>query len=138
MLNLKIFNKIKSKIHERSFRKLLQKAEKVLNIRGVLYIELTFVSEVAIKNLNKLYRHKNYATDVISLSYFGKKMDDPFVGEIFICVPFARKQAKKLNHELKQELEFLFVHGLLHVFGYDHKTPAQSKLMRKMEEKIMV
>lgn len=145
MLTLEVFNKTKTRIIEKTFRSLLLKAEKVLknarvipNGRKNFHVELTFVSEAAIKELNGFYRRKNKPTDVISLSYLENAMSDPFVGEIFICVPFARKQAKELGNTFYEELGFLFVHGLLHVFGYDHKTPSESKRMQGLTEKIVI
>lgn len=127
MLKLEIFNKTRRKIQGGNFKKLLGttakvlEGEKIIKKSDSLSLELTWVGENEIQALNKEYRGKNKPTDVISLSYLEKRMHEGLVGEIFICIPYAKLQAKNLGFSLKQELEFLFVHGVLHVFGYDHK-----------------
>lgn len=104
--------------------------KKIIRKTGVLSLELTFISEGEIRALNKEYRGKNKPTDVISLSYFEDGMEEGFVGEIFICVPYAQTQAKELKSSLRDELEFLFTHGVLHIFGYDHQnTDEEAKMM---------
>lgn len=88
-------------------------------------------------SLNRTFRRKNISTDVIALSFFEKNMQDSFIGEIFICVPVARKQAKKFKQTFKKELQFLFIHGLLHLFGYDHKNKTDENRMNDLCCKIL-
>lgn len=88
-------------------------------------IELTLVSEGEIRELNKSYRGKNTTTDVISFP-----MDvpgSPFLGEMYICTAVLVRQAKEYKQSDVQELMFLFVHGLLHLLGYDHETNNKDK-----------
>jgi len=59
------------------------------------------------------------------------------LGQIFISVPTARRNAKTMKQSLEEELQFLFVHGLLHLLGYDHRTPAQEKEMLRYAYKIL-
>ncbi len=61
----------------------------------------------------------------------------PLAGEIFISVPYARMQAKQIGQSLNEELQFLFVHGLLHVFGYDHMKPDEEAHMLALTYKIL-
>ncbi len=143
MFHLEIHNLIRSRITKGFFLKLLPVAEKYLlktkRIRpGKNYrLELTFVGEIFMRRLNRIYRGKNRPTDVISLSYFKPSMQDDFVGEIFICIPFAIKQAKKIGQSLAAELQFLFIHGLLHCFGYDHKKSPEEIRMKRLAYKIL-
>ncbi|MBI2463519.1 rRNA maturation RNase YbeY [Candidatus Peregrinibacteria bacterium] len=141
-------NTTSSPIQKSIFKKLLTRTLEVLSkdrsfetspFSGVL--EVTIVNDAAICNINKNHRHKNYPTDVISLSFLegmafpGKKK---ILGEIYISVDTARKQAKKQGYSLEQELHILFVHGLLHILGYDHehgKKDAQK--MAKKEQQIL-
>lgn len=51
------------------------------------------------------------------------------LGQIFISIPTARRNAKTMKQSLEEELQFLFVHGLLHLLGYDHQTPEQEREM---------
>ncbi|MEK9132562.1 MAG: rRNA maturation RNase YbeY [Patescibacteria group bacterium] len=144
MLNLDIYNHTKSKLNKNFFLKLIPRTETVLAKEKVIKksethsIELTLVSKKEITELNKKYRGKNKPTDVISISFFDKKTGDNFAGEIFICLEFAKWQAKEMGHSLQAELMFLFIHGLLHLFGYDHQKPAASKLMERLTDKMMV
>lgn len=143
MIKLDVFNRAKTRIASRKFQTLASKAARVLeakkNVRRQqsLLIELSFVGESAIRRINKKCRHKNKPTDVISLSYFDESVKEQFAGEIFICLSCARKQAKRLGHSLQCELEFLFVHGLLHVFGYDHKNSRDEAMMNALTEEIL-
>lgn len=142
IIDLNFYNKTRSRIAAGFFDLALRQAQKALLQGRILpknrryFTELTLVSEKEIAKLNKKYRNKNYSTDVISLSYFDKKSKDSFVGEIFICPSFARTQAKKLGNSFQYEMRFLFIHGLLHIFGFDHKTKTQQEEMDKVMESI--
>jgi probable rRNA maturation factor len=143
----------------------LQKALAKKMSGGVL--QLILVSDTAIKKYNQEYRGINKATDVVSLSYFdepqfpdggfngllkakkgvsgGKKskmgeildVNGNLVGEIIISVDTAKKQAREHGKTLLEEMQFLFVHGVLHVFGYDHEEPAERKVMFDLQDKII-
>lgn len=136
MFTLHIYNHTRQRIPERIFLDLLRHAEKLLP-RKRFSIELSLVGYKKMTELNKRYHRKNRPTDVISLSYFGKKMRDTFIGEIFICLPYAKKQAKQIRQSLNEELRFLFIHGLLHIFGYDHKKPRDEARMKKLTYRIL-
>ena len=59
------------------------------------------------------------------------------LGEIFICVPRALEQAKEIGNSDERELSFLFVHGLLHLLGYDHMKEEDAKIMFPLQEEIL-
>ena len=105
---------------------------------GVIHVVLTDDDDIAF--LNMIYRGVDEPTDVISLSYFDE-LNFPgghnLVGEIMISVDTARRQARERKTSLEKELRFLFAHGLLHLFGYDHKSAAEKKAMFKLQEKIL-
>lgn len=105
---------------------------------GERIVILTFVGDDTMKKLNKKQRGKNYTTDVISFEYpQAPKVNPSVFGEIFICVPQAKRQAKKLGHRLKDEIAFLFVHGFLHIHGYDHEKPQDEKRMFALTDRIL-
>lgn len=56
---------------------------------------------------------------------------------IYISVDKAKSQAEEYGHSLKRELSFLFVHGLLHLLGYDHMTPEDEKVMFALQDEIL-
>lgn len=155
MLFFDFINETDVKISKSLFGGKILKLEKILgagileNISASRYVEknngiveLILVDDKKIQKLNKKYRGKNKATDVISFAYldivdFKKEMGDLIIGDIFISVDTAKRQAKENGHSLKRELEILFVHGLLHCFGFDHKNVKQEKEMEGCAEKIL-
>jgi probable rRNA maturation factor len=101
-----------------------------------------FTGFKTIKKLNARYRNKNNVTDVLSFSQIegtGISHDESFskitpLGDIVICMPQAEIQAKKMHHSLKAEVQFLLLHGILHLLGNDHEN--DGGLMEKLERKI--
>ena len=92
----------------------------------------TFVSSKKIKELNKQYRDKNEATDVLSFP-----IDEEILGDIIISAERAAAQAQEYGHSLKRELAYLTVHGILHLFGYDHHNKEGKSEMRQKEERVL-
>jgi probable rRNA maturation factor len=101
----------------------------VLDKKGLEEISLVICGEQKIKEINKKYRHKNKVTDVLS---FEK------LNEIFICLPQAKKQAKRQKRSLNYELTRLLVHGIVHLKGYDHELgEKEAAEMFNFENKIL-
>lgn len=101
-------------------------------------IVLSFVEAEEIQELNKNYRHKDYVTDVLSFPTSSEFTTEPNLGDIVICVTKAQEQALEHGHELKLELIFLFIHGLLHLLGYDHENDeAKAKEMFSLQNQIL-
>lgn len=101
-------------------------------------IHLVMLSDEQIAELNSQYRQKNKPTDVLSFSYYEEAgfPGENLIGEIAISLPTAKKQAKEHRKTLKQEVQFLFIHGLLHVFGYDHELADERKVMFDLQDEI--
>jgi probable rRNA maturation factor len=133
LMNLLYSNQTNSKIDKRIFTSLLSKA-KVEKL-----ISLTIISDSEIKKINKKYRGKNTPTDVISFVYkeTEKFPGEEMLGEIYISIDTAKKQAKEQKHSLKYELQFLFVHGVLHLLGYTHETEEKYKKMMEVASRIL-
>jgi rRNA maturation RNase YbeY len=103
-------------------------------------LELSFISSQAMRKLNHHYRKKDRPTDVLSFSQkeAGALVLGPQVGEVLVCVNVARRQAKEARISLKREIQQLVVHGVLHVFGYDHETnDRDAKKMFGLQNRIM-
>jgi len=83
--------------------------------RGVVTVAL--VSDARIRALNKRYRQKDYATDVLSFPGFSRAE----LGDVVIARNVARRQARAAGHDEPTELKILALHGLLHLLGYDHE-----------------
>ena len=97
-------------------------------------MNVVFVNDTYIQALNKSYRKKDTPTDVLSFNYGG---DSKLIGEIYISIDTAKRQAKEYKHTLQDELAKLFVHGVLHIHGYDHETEKEYKIMAELEEKVL-
>ncbi len=84
-------------------------------------IELIVVKNEEIQVLNKEHRNIDKATDVLS---FPLEFDMPNMplGSIVISVDFVDEKAKEYNHSFEDELKLLFIHGLLHLIGFDHEV----------------
>jgi len=84
-------------------------------------IELTLCDDAAIRSLNREYRHIDKATDVLSFPLEGDLPGQP-LGSLVISLDHVRARAQELGHRPEEELALLFIHGLLHLLGYDHET----------------
>lgn len=111
--------------------KIAKKAAKYEN-RENGNISLALVDNKKIKELNKKFRDKDEATDVLSFP-----MDKEIWGDIIISTNKIIEQARDYGHSRQRELAYLYTHGILHLLGYDHKTSSEKKIMRDKEEKIL-
>jgi probable rRNA maturation factor len=108
-------------------------------VRTTKPLELTvvFTDRKVIRALNRRHRGINAPTDVLSFSYPPDVRTAPWAGEIVICVPQARAQAKQYGHSLLKEITLLAVHGFLHIVGFDHATQRQATRMRRLENSVL-
>ncbi|HYW73061.1 MAG TPA: rRNA maturation RNase YbeY [Pyrinomonadaceae bacterium] len=86
---------------------------------------VVFVSDAAIRKLNKQFRGKDYATDVLSFPTAAEAFESPnesHIGDVVISVERAAAQAKANGLTFENEVQQLVLHGLLHLCGYDHET----------------
>lgn len=105
-------------------------------------VALTLVSKETIQQLNKEYRDIDRPTDVLTFAF---DEADPLsfdgvtdLGNIIICVDVAIDQAKSFKHPVERELSFLFIHGLLHSFGYEHhRSEEEANLMFSLQNDIL-
>lgn len=94
------------------------------------HVTVAIVSDATMRRLNRTYRGKDYATDVLSFP-----AEDPGVlGDIAIASGVAMRQARRLGHPMVTELQVLALHGLLHLLGYDHENDRGE--MARVEERL--
>ncbi len=91
-------------------------------------ITIRFVDAEEGQTLNRDYRHKDYATNVLSFPY---ETDPVVCGDLVLCAPVVAREANEQGKPLDAHYAHLIVHGLLHLQGYDHETG--SKEARRME-----
>lgn len=96
-------------------------------------IELIVTSNEQIQKINKEYRDIDKPTDVLSFPY--EEMPMAPLGSIVISIDYVQNKAKEFGHSEDDEFTLLFIHGLLHLLGYDHEC--DNGEMREMEEKLI-
>jgi probable rRNA maturation factor len=117
-------------------------------------VDLTFVDDEGIHELNREYRGIDRPTDVLSFAMNEITNDEleiiyeleegeglesvpDVLGDIIISVPRAKLQSEEYGHSLERELGFLFVHGFLHLLGYDHQDEASEAEMMGKQEAVL-
>jgi probable rRNA maturation factor len=103
----------------RTLARFLTLAQQTVRLKGQVTVLLT--TDTAIRKLNRQFRGKNKATDVLSFPAEGVGAEE-IAGDLAISVPTARKQAVEQGHSLSTEVKVLILHGLLHLAGYDHEA----------------
>lgn len=102
---------------------------------------IVFLNDEEIHNMNREYRGVDRITDVISFAFEDNENlrynDIRMLGDIYVCIPQMKRQAKSYGHSEKRELSFLVIHGLLHLLGYDHMNPEDEKKMFALQELIL-
>ena len=145
--NLKIVGESPLKLN-----KIAKAVYSVLGQKTSLVAEVVFVSEEEIQTLNNEKRGIDKVTDVLSFptldgirgSILSAK-DYPYdciskrlnIGSIAVCLEQCKRQAQEFGHSVERETSYLIVHGLLHLFGYDHMTDEDKLEMRTLEKKIV-
>ena len=97
-------------------------------------VTVRFVAETEGRRLNREYRGKDYATNVLSFPYSVK----PLQGDLVICAPVAAREAKEQQKPVAAHYAHLVVHGLLHLLGYDHERGERdARRMERRESAIL-
>ena len=132
----------------------LEKAfDKVVEADVPLAVEVVFVSEEEIRELNASTRGIDRVTDVLSYPSlddikgaalsgedFPFSMDEKgrlLIGSIAVCTEVAKRQAEEYGHSYERELFYLITHGVMHCLGYDHMTDEDKAEMREKEESAL-
>jgi probable rRNA maturation factor len=98
-------------------------------------VTLRYVAETEGRRLNRQYRGKDYATNVLTFVY----QDEPLAGDVVICAPVVAREAKEQGKDVRAHHAHLVVHGLLHLQGMDHETSARAAAaMERRERAILV
>ena len=111
--------------------------------RNKIFCTILLSGNKEIKNLNRKFRKKNKATDILSFPFqtkkeFKKKLKlkkEIYLGDIIINLN--KIKIKNVKKNFKLQFDNLWIHGLVHLFGYDHKSENDFKIMRRMEKKYL-
>ena len=145
-LTLEINNIAKSPIRDAFFNSVVKKTLKESGFKFLknknLSISVALVDAKEIKKINKIYRHKNAVTDILSFAEYNNvnelkaavdnsQADGLFLGELVLCYDYIKEYAEKRKIKLDQELANAVSHGILHLLGFKH-----GKKMFQIQHKI--
>lgn len=97
-------------------------------------ITVRFVDEEEGRMLNSTYRHRDYATNVLTFDYARAPV---VMADIALCIPVLEREAREQNKTLHEHLAHLLIHGVLHAHGYDHLNEEEAEVMEARETEIM-
>ncbi len=122
---------------EEYYHKLLR----ILGKKDEYDLSIIIVGPITIHRINRDYRNIDRVTDVISFASLDSEdfdMGDRVeLGDIFINRNRVYSQAEEYGHSVKREFLFLIVHGMLHLFGYDHMSEEEEKEMFALQKKVL-
>ncbi|RAX57337.1 rRNA maturation RNase YbeY [Helicobacter monodelphidis] len=107
--------------------------QEILEFLGGGDVELLFVSDSKMRQLNLEYRNMDSSTDVLSFPLENCGIQNMPLGAIVIAENFVQKAAQHFNHSLDDEIALLFIHGLLHLKGYDHEVDSGEQRQKEQE-----
>ena len=142
---LNIINKTRYNDLKQYYPLLQEYYDKTLEVLGMeddYVLSVILVGPITIRRINRDYRQKDAVTDVISFALLDDEdaveyEDEVELGDIFINRNRVFSQAEEYSHSVKREFVFLFVHGMLHLLGYDHMTKEDEEKMFALQRKIV-
>ncbi|HET7778874.1 MAG TPA: rRNA maturation RNase YbeY [Rudaea sp.] len=106
--------------------------------RGRQQVNIVLFDERGARELNRQYRGKNYATNVLSWPYEPAPREKTgLLGDLVICPAVVAREASEQGKPLRDHYAHLTVHGVLHLLGYDHETPLEAGRMERLERRIL-
>jgi probable rRNA maturation factor len=103
-------------------------AQKIGSIKS---LQVAFLSGQEMRRLNREFRHRDCSTDILSFA----PSEPESLGELAICGPVIRRQARRHRHSVRSELYYMLLHGVLHLLGYDHEQgPLEARRMFKIQD----
>lgn len=101
-------------------------------------LTIRIVDEAEIERLNRTYRHKVGATNVLSFPFDAPaEVKIPLLGDIVICAPVVRREANEQSKSADAHWAHMVVHGTLHLLGFDHNQEREAQEMEEMETRIL-
>ena len=102
-------------------------------------LTIRLVDEAEGRELNNTWRHKDYATNVLSFPADVPEglLDIPLLGDLVICVPVVEREAAEQDKSLEAHWAHLVIHGCLHLLGYDHIDDDEAEEMESLEQNLL-
>lgn len=105
--------------------------------RGRYFLDLRFVDEREAIELNRRFRDRDYPPNVLAFPSGLKLPEGRHLGDIALCLPVARSEAKEQEKPLLHHLAHLLLHATLHLLGHDHEEPAEAAKMEALERRLL-
>lgn len=114
----------------------VKQVSKDLKIKESLYFDVIVVDNQQMQKINKQFRKKDKSTDVITFALrdASSSVNTPLLGEIYLAPDYIQKVSKKSFNE---EFILAFIHGILHLLGYDHDDKKKEEVMFSLQNKIL-
>lgn len=145
MIQVNMFGRLPRGMHSDVPQKVARAVGRALTLRKRYELGLRFVSEREIENLNRRYRGVRRPTDVLAFgSEFlenasprtsGQSVHE--LGDVIIAPAYARREARRRSIDVSEELLRLMIHGMLHLFGFDHANERDEAQMFKIQEDLL-
>ena len=121
-----------------SFRAWTEAALRGARRRKATELSIRIVDGDEGRALNRDYRHKDYATNVLSFPVeLPPGVTVPLIGDLAICAPVVAKEAREQGKNPRDHWAHMTVHGVLHLLGYDHIVDAEAEAMEALETRIL-
>lgn len=115
----------------------LEVLEKVVKKPQQGIINLIVIDSLEMAQMNKQFRGKEGPTDILTFSYYSPELTaSDIAGEIYLCLEKIKLYAEEAGKTYKEQLEYIIIHGLTHLMGYDHEDDADWQEMEKVEKQI--
>lgn len=133
-------------LYENEYLAIFKETLKILKIKCSPIVSVALIGDKEIREINKTYRKVDRPTDVISFAFLDDeenlqkilfKKQKVVLGDIYISYDRAKEQAETYGHSERREFLFLFVHGLLHLLGYNHMEEEDENKMFDIQETIL-
>lgn len=132
--DIQLFNKtdLSLPVEQSHIKQVLQLIQKHESCSFAL-LEVVFVDENSIIEINREHLNRDYVTDIISFRYNEPGQNDTIEGTLYCCAPRIFEQAEELKEDYRTEFLRIIIHGLLHLVGYEDSSPSQKEQMTTLE-----
>lgn len=146
MVSVTVSGTLPSGVSKRLVTDLVNGTYTVAKERGAAEVAVAVVGDRKIRSLNRQYRDHDAVTDVLSFGYdegegeYDVNADADIIrqlGDVVICLPQVKRQAKRRGRAVRTEFALMVVHGTLHLLGYDHETMAEERRMFGLQHKVL-
>jgi len=140
MITFELLTRRPAALPARDLERVASAVSRALKLNGPVSVSLSFVSEAAMRRLNKEHMHKDRPTDVLAFpldAIFVPPKEAKPLGDLVICPVYAEREARRRSIPPREELARLLIHGILHLVGYDHDTPLKESRMFGLQERLL-